>query len=65
MDDLDRRAISLLINSTTLNYDEMKDVLRELKKMAKMKKKEFKDYSVKDILDYWGTLAYKESFKLI
>ena len=63
MDEIDRKAINLLIHSTTLNYEEMKDVLRELKKMAKVKKKEFKNYSVRDILDYWGTLAYKKSFR--
>ena len=64
MDDIDRKAISLLIDATLMNEDDMEKTLKILRNMARIKKrKEKRLRSIKDVLDYWACQAYEYSMK--
>ena len=64
MDEIDRRAVNIIIEFLTSGSKEMDKTIKELKRMAKEKKRTYKNYnSVREILDYWGNLAYEISFK--
>ena len=64
MDDIDRKAISLLIDATLMNEDDMEKTLKILRNMARIKKrKEKRLKSIKDVLDYWACQAYEYSMK--
>ncbi|WP_423792197.1 hypothetical protein ACPB8Q_05575 [Methanocaldococcus indicus] len=60
MDEIDRKAVSILLNAPTVNEQELKIILRELRNLAKYKrKKENLSKHVNEILDYWASIAYK------
>ncbi|ACV24628.1 hypothetical protein [Methanocaldococcus fervens] len=64
MDDIDRKAISLLIDATLMSEDEIERTLKILRNMARIKKRrEKKLKSIKDVLDYWACQAYEYSMK--
>ncbi len=64
MDDIDRKAISLLIDATLMSEEEIERTLKILRNMARIKKrKEKKLKSIKDVLDYWACQAYEYSMK--
>ncbi len=60
MDDIDKRAIELLVNAPLLDDKELKNVIRILKKLARAKKRNSNiKKSINDILDYWAKMAYE------
>jgi rubrerythrin len=64
MDDIDRKAISLLMDATLMSEDEIERTLKILRNMARIKKrKEKRLKSIKDVLDYWACQAYEYSMK--
>ncbi|ADC69458.1 conserved hypothetical protein [Methanocaldococcus sp. FS406-22] len=64
MDDIDRKAISLLMDATLMSEDEIERTLKILRNMARIKKRKEKNLkSIKDVLDYWACQAYKYSMK--
>jgi hypothetical protein len=64
MDDIDRKAISLLIDATLMDEHDMEKTLKILRNMARIKKrKEKRLKSIKDVLDYWACQAYEYSMK--
>ena len=64
MDDIDRKAISLLMDATLMSEEEIERTLKILRNMARIKKrKEKKLKSIKDVLDYWACQAYEYSMK--
>jgi hypothetical protein len=64
MDDIDRKAISLLMDATLMSEDEIERTLKILRNMARIKKRKEKNLkSIKDVLDYWACQAYKSSMK--
>ncbi|XRO74626.1 hypothetical protein ACO3TA_04345 [Methanocaldococcus sp. 28A] len=64
MDDIDKKAISLLIDATLMSKDEIERTLKILRNMARIKKRKEKNLkSIKDVLDYWACQAYEYSMK--
>ncbi len=64
MDDIDRKAISLLMDATLMSEEEIERTLKILRNMARIKKRREKNLkSIKDVLDYWACQAYKYSMK--
>ncbi|CAB3288604.1 conserved protein of unknown function [Methanocaldococcus lauensis] len=64
MDDIDKRAINLLINATLMSENEIEKTLKILRDLAKIKKRKDKNLkSIKDVLDYWACQAYEYSMK--
>ncbi|XRP96667.1 hypothetical protein ACO3UB_06910 [Methanocaldococcus sp. 16A] len=64
MDDIDKKAISLLIDATLMSEDEIERTLKILRNMARIKKRKEKNLkSIKDVLDYWACQAYEYSMK--
>ena len=64
MDDIDRKAISLLIDATLMDEHDMEKTLKILRNMARIKKrKEKRLKSIKDVLDYWACQAYEYSMR--
>ncbi|AAB99155.1 hypothetical protein MJ_1145 [Methanocaldococcus jannaschii DSM 2661] len=64
MDDIDRKAISLLMDATLMSEDEIERTLKILRNMARIKKRKEKNLkSIRDVLDYWACQAYKSSMK--
>ena len=64
MDDIDRKAINLLMDATLMSEEEIERTLKILRNMARIKKRrEKKLKSIKDVLDYWACQAYKYSMK--
>ena len=64
MDDIDRKAINLLMDATLMSEEEIERTLKILRNMARIKKRREKNLkSIKDVLDYWACQAYKYSMK--
>ncbi|XRO76913.1 hypothetical protein ACO3VM_09135 [Methanocaldococcus sp. 10A] len=64
MDDIDKKAISLLLDATLMSEDEIERTLKILRNMARIKKRKEKNLkSIKDVLDYWACQAYEYSMK--
>ncbi|WP_048201719.1 hypothetical protein [Methanocaldococcus bathoardescens] len=64
MDDIDKKAISLLMDATLMSEDEIERTLKILRNMARIKKRKEKNLkSIKDVLDYWACQAYEYSMK--
>ncbi|ACX72968.1 conserved hypothetical protein [Methanocaldococcus vulcanius M7] len=64
MDDIDRKAVMLLLNATLMSEEEIEKTLKVLRRMARIKKRREKNIrSIKDVLDYWACQAYKTSMK--
>ncbi|NPA62320.1 MAG: hypothetical protein GXN95_02065 [Methanococci archaeon] len=64
MDDIDRKAVMLLLNATLMSEEEIEKTLKVLRRMARIKKRKEKNIkSIRDVLDYWACQAYKTSMK--
>ena len=55
MDEIDKKAIEILLNAPFMTEEEMKNTIKILKQMARMKKNRG---SIREILDYWANQAY-------
>ncbi|EHP86949.1 hypothetical protein [Methanotorris formicicus] len=60
MDEIDKRAIEILLKAPFMTEEEMKNTVKVLKQMARMKKNRG---SIKEILDYWADQAYMLSME--
>ncbi|MCQ6254463.1 hypothetical protein [Methanocaldococcus sp.] len=64
MDDIDKKAINLLINATLMSENEIEKTLKILRNLARVKKrKEKRLKSIREVLDYWACQAYKYSMR--
>ncbi|EHP89095.1 hypothetical protein [Methanotorris formicicus] len=62
MDEIDKRAIEILLKAPFMTEEEMKNTVKILKQMARMKRDKNRG-NTRKILDYWANEAYNISIR--
>ncbi|ADC70446.1 conserved hypothetical protein [Methanocaldococcus sp. FS406-22] len=64
MDEIDKKAIEILLNAPFMSEEEMRNTVKLLKRMARMKGCK-NESNIREILDCWAYNAYKISISQI
>ena len=64
MDEIDKKAIEILLKAPYMSEEDIKKTVKLLKRMARMKGYK-NEKNIKTVLDYWAYKAYKISISQI